>query len=97
MNQLFHAEADSTMASLIDYKRPNVTITIPKVTPYYDSLVGKVIVHAATREEALRKMRAALCELVIEGIPTNIEEQLRFVEDERFISGNYDLTFMGNR
>ena len=35
MNQLFHAEADSTMASLIDYKRPNVTITIPKVTPYY--------------------------------------------------------------
>ena len=35
MNQLFQAEADSTMASLIDYKRPNVTITIPKVTPYY--------------------------------------------------------------
>ena len=35
MNKLFNAEADSTMASLIDYKRPNVTITIPKVTPYY--------------------------------------------------------------
>ena len=35
MNQLFNAEADSTMASLIDYKRPNVTITIPKITPYY--------------------------------------------------------------
>ena len=67
------------------------------VTPYYDSLVGKLIVHAATREEALRKLSAALCELVIDGIPTNIEEQLRIVEDERFISGNYDLTFMGNR
>ena len=66
-----------------------------KVTPYYDSLVGKVIVHAGTREEALRKMRAALCELVVDGIDTNIEEQLRFVEDERFISGDYDLTFMG--
>ena len=66
-----------------------------KVTPYYDSLVGKVIVHAGTREEALRKMRAALCELVVYGIETNIEEQLQFVEDERFISGNYDLTFMG--
>ena len=50
-----------------------------------------------TREEALRKMRASLCELVIDGIPTNIEEQLRIVEDERFTSGNYDLTFMGNR
>ena len=67
------------------------------VTPYYDSLVGKLIVYASTREEALRKMRAALCELVVEGIPTNIEEQLRIVGDERFVSGEYDLTFMGSR
>ena len=67
------------------------------VSPYYDSLLGKLIVYAKTREEALRKMRAALCELVIDGIPTNIEEQLRIVEDERFTSGNYDLAFRGNR
>ena len=67
------------------------------VSPYYDSLLGKLIVYAKTREEALRKMRASLCELVIEGIPTNIEEQLHIVTDERFASGNYDLTFMGNR
>lgn len=67
------------------------------VSPYYDSLLGKLIVYAKTREEMLRKIRAALCELVIEGIPTNIEEQLQIVEDERFMSGNYDLTFMGNR
>lgn len=67
------------------------------VSPYYDSLLGKLIVFAKTREEALRKMRASLCELVIDGISTNIEEQLRIVEDERFTSGNYDLTFMGNR
>ena len=66
-------------------------------SPYYDSLLGKLIVFAKTREETLRKMRASLCELVIEGIPTNIEEQLRIVEDDRFTSGNYDLTFMGNR
>lgn len=68
-----------------------------RITPYYDSLLGKLIVHAKTREEALRKVRAALCELVIRGIPTNIEEQLGIVEDERFTSGSYDLTFMGNR
>ena len=67
------------------------------VSPYYDSLLGKLIVFARTREETLRKMRAALCELVIDGIPTNIEEQLRIVEDERFTSGSYDLSFMGNR
>lgn len=67
------------------------------VSPYYDSLLGKLVVYAKTREETLRKMRAALCELVIDGLPTNIEEQLRIIEDERFASGNYDLTFMGNR
>ncbi len=67
------------------------------VSPYYDALLGKLIVFAKTREEALRKVRASLCELVIEGIPTNIEEQLRIVDDERFISGNYDLSFMGSR
>ncbi len=68
-----------------------------KVSPYYDSLLGKLIVYAGSREEMLRKMRAALCELIIEGIPTNLEEQLRLIEDDRFVSGNYDLTFMGNR
>ena len=68
-----------------------------KVVPFYDSLLGKLIVYAKTREETLRKMRASLCELVIDGIKTNVEEQLCIVEDDRFSSGNYDLTFMGNR
>lgn len=68
-----------------------------EVTPYYDSLLGKLIVHARTREECLRKLRAALCELVIQGIPTNLEEQLSIVDDDRFATGDYDLTFMGSR
>ena len=67
------------------------------VTPYYDSLLGKLIVYAKTREETLRKIRSALCELVIDGISTNVEEQLRIVADKRFINGDYDLTFMGSR
>lgn len=68
-----------------------------QVTPYYDSLLGKLVVYARTREEVLRKLRAALCELVIRGIPTNIEDQLNIIADDRFISGDYDLTFMGSR
>ena len=67
------------------------------VTPYYDPLLGKLVVFAKTRVETLRKLRAALCELVIDGIPTNIEEQLSIVADERFVSGDYDLTFLGSR
>ena len=64
------------------------------ITPFYDPLIGKLIVYAATREEALRKMRAALCELVIDGVETNIAEQLRIISDPRFASGAYDLTMM---
>lgn len=67
------------------------------VSPYYDSLLGKLVVYAKTREETLRKLRAALCELVIEGIPTNIEQQLAIIADDRFVSGDYDLTFLGSR
>ncbi len=67
------------------------------MTPYYDSLLGKLIVFAKTREESLRKLRASLCELVIEGVETNRGEQLQIVLDDKFSNGSYDLTFMNNR
>lgn len=65
-----------------------------QVTPYYDPLIGKLIVCASLREEALRKMKAALCELVIDGVPNNIEEQIGLVGSEAFMSGSYDLDFL---
>ena len=65
------------------------------VSPYYDALLGKLIVYASTREETLRKLKAALCELVIDGVPNNLEEQLELISDERFMDGSYDLTFCG--
>lgn len=67
------------------------------VTPFYDSLIGKLIVYAGTREEAVRKLKAALCETVIDGVETNIEEQLSLISEDDFESGNYDLTFMEGR
>lgn len=68
-----------------------------QVTPFYDALLGKLIVHAATREEAVRKLRAALCELVIDGVPTNLDEQLTLISAPAFLSGQYDLRFMEGR
>ncbi len=68
-----------------------------EVSAFYDSLVGKLMVFASTREEVLRKMKAALCELVIEGIETNIAEQLRLISDPAFQTGDYDITFMIGR
>ena len=56
-----------------------------EVTPFYDPLVGKLIVYSTTREEAVRKMNAALCELIIEGIPTNVDQQIRIVSSAEFL------------
>ncbi|MCR5264641.1 MAG: acetyl-CoA carboxylase biotin carboxylase subunit, partial [Clostridiales bacterium] len=67
-----------------------------EITPYYDPLIGKLIVYAGTREEAIRKVKAALCELVIGGIKTNIAEQLERVDDPRFSDGSYDTAFFGS-
>ncbi len=67
------------------------------VPPYYDSLLGKLIVHAKTREESIRKMQAALCELVIDGVPNNIDEQISIMSDQRFIKGDYNTNFIKER
>ena len=68
-------------------------VTGTRITPYYDSLLGKLIIYAGSREEALRKMKAALCEMVIYGVPNNIEEQIDIVGSDAFMSGDYDLDF----
>lgn len=59
------------------------------IPPYYDSLLGKLVVCARDRNEAIRKMQAALCELVIEGVNTNAELAEALITDEKFISGKY--------
>jgi acetyl-CoA carboxylase biotin carboxylase subunit len=68
-------------------------MTGTKVTPYYDSLLGKLIIYAGKREEALRKMKAALCELVIDGVCNNIEEQIEIISSEPFMKGSYNLDY----
>ena len=67
--------------------------TIP---PYYDSMLGKLIVCAPTRDGAIRKMRSALGELVIEGVSENSELQLDILHNDEFVSGNYHTDLMGH-
>ena len=64
------------------------------VPPYYDSMLAKVIVCAPTRDGAIRKMRSALGELVIEGVEENSDLQLRILSNEEFLSGNYHTNLM---
>ncbi len=61
-----------------------------EIPPYYDSMIAKLIVHGTTREEALRKMRSALGEVIIEGIDTNVDYLYDMISDmaENEILGN---------
>ena len=65
--------------------------TIP---PYYDSMIGKLIVWSPTREEAIKKLKVALCELGIQGVETNIELQLSILSHPKFSSGEYYTDFI---
>lgn len=65
--------------------------TIP---PYYDSMIGKLITIAQTREEAINTMHRALSEYVIEGVKTTIPFHLQLMENEDFQNGNFNTKFL---
>jgi acetyl-CoA carboxylase biotin carboxylase subunit len=64
------------------------------VPPNYDSMVGKLIVHGDTREEAITIMRRALKELRVEGIPTTVPLHLRIMNDGNFQSGAVHIHYL---
>ena len=64
------------------------------ITPYYDSMISKLIVHGADRDEAIRKMRWALSEFIVDGVDTNIDFQLEIIKQPEFLGGNYDNGFL---
>ncbi|MFQ5696117.1 MAG: acetyl-CoA carboxylase biotin carboxylase subunit, partial [Terriglobia bacterium] len=64
------------------------------VSPYYDSLIAKLIVHGRNRGEALGRMARALEMFVIEGIHTSIPLQRKIIADPDFQAGRYDTRFM---
>jgi acetyl-CoA carboxylase biotin carboxylase subunit len=65
-----------------------------KVPPYYDSMIGKLIVHGDTREIAMARMRTALGECIIEGIKTNIPLQQDIFNDAAFAAGGTNIHYL---
>ncbi len=65
-----------------------------EISPYYDSMISKLIVVAQTREEAILKMRRALGEYVIEGVKTTIPFHQKLMEDPKFCDGDFNTSFM---
>lgn len=64
------------------------------ISPYYDSMIAKLIVWGKTREEAINRMKRALSEFVIEGIDTTIDFHQRVLSHEAFVSGDFNTKFL---
>lgn len=67
------------------------------IPPYYDSMIAKLIVHANTRAEAVRKMQAALCEMVIEGVEHTGWMQADLISEPGFQDGSYTTEYLKGR
>lgn len=65
--------------------------TIP---PYYDSMIAKLIVYGKNRDEAIRKMKWALAEFIVDGVSTNIDFQMNLIKNKDFEDGNFDIGFL---
>lgn len=68
-----------------------------KVPPNYDSMIGKLIVHGATRAQAIARMRVALAEMIVDGIKTNIPLQQRIMADIGFQQGGTNIHYLEKR
>ena len=68
-----------------------------EITPFYDSMIAKLIAYAPTREEALMKMKWALAEFIVEGVDTNIDFQLNLIKDADVEAARYDIGFLSRR
>jgi acetyl-CoA carboxylase biotin carboxylase subunit len=64
------------------------------IPPYYDSMIAKLIVRAENRQKAIDKMRFALEEFIVEGVPTTIDYHKMILGHPDFISGNFDTGFI---
>ena len=64
------------------------------VPPHYDSMIGKLITYGDTREQAIRRMRIALSEMMVDGIKTNIPLHQDLMLDERFIKGGTSIHYL---
>ena len=64
------------------------------VPPTYDSMLAKIIVHGKDRNESISKLKSAVAELVVDGIQTNADFILKILSNEKFISNDYDTSFI---
>ena len=67
-----------------------------KVTPYYDSMICKLICHGRNRTEAIQRMKRSLDEFVIDGIKTTIDLHKKLLDHKKFISSDFNVSWLDN-
>jgi acetyl-CoA carboxylase biotin carboxylase subunit len=65
-----------------------------KITPYYDSLIAKLICHGRNREEAIQRMKRSLDEFVIEGIDTTVDLHKKLISHKKFVDSDFDTNWL---
>lgn len=65
-----------------------------RIPPHYDSMIGKLIVSAPTREDAIKRMRRSLEEFIIEGVKTTIPYHIQLMDDENFLKGEFNTHYL---
>ena len=65
-----------------------------KITPYYDSLICKLICHGRNRTEAIQRVQRSLDEFVLEGITTTIDLHKKILKHKKFLNSNFDVNWL---
>ena len=65
-----------------------------KIPPYYDCLIGKLIVYGRTRDECLKRLRRAIDEFVVDGVKTTLPLFQRLIREPDILAGNYDIHWL---
>ncbi len=82
------------LSGALGYRFDSCVYSGYKIPPFYDSMIGKLIVHGKDRKEAIIKMRTALEELDIQGVTTNTLFQKRLINSKSFRNGEYNIKFI---
>lgn len=67
-----------------------------KIPPFYDSMIGKLIVYGADREQAIVRMRRALAEMLFEGVVTATDYQMHILCSKAFVEANFNVNSIAN-
>ena len=65
-----------------------------RITPHYDSMIAKIIVHAENRADCIERSKQALRDTILEGVPTTIPFHLKMLENVAFVKSEFDINFV---